>query len=142
MHAGELKGRAAVQDAIERIAAAVRSASYRKEKCTVLIGAGCSITAGIKSAPGIVADIRESRGKTDRTDLSYYYDKALERAKQRDHRLVQPTYGDCMSILPPGPQRELLRGYIDRAKLNWAHVGIGALVSAGLVPPASKASCR
>lgn len=133
MHAGELKGRAAVQDAIERIAAAVRSASYRKEKCTLLIGAGCSITAGIKSAPGIVADIRESRGKTDRTDLSYYYDKALERAKQRDHRLVQPTYGDCMSILPPGPQRELLRGYIDRAKLNWAHVGIGALVSAGYV---------
>ncbi len=133
MHAGELKGRAAVQDTIERIAAAVRSASYRKEKCTLLIGAGCSITAGIKSAPGIVADIRESRGKTDRTDLSYYYDKALERAKQRDHRLVQPTYGDCMSILPPGPQRELLRGYIDRAKLNWAHVGIGALVSAGYV---------
>ncbi len=122
-----------MQDAIERIAAAVRSASYRKEKCTLLIGAGCSITAGIKSAPGIVADIRESRGKTDRTDLSYYYDKALERAKQRDHRLVQPTYGDCMSVLPPGPQRELLRGYIDRAKLNWAHVGIGALVSAGYV---------
>lgn len=122
-----------MQDAIERIAAAVRSASYRKEKCTLLIGAGCSITAGIKSAPGIVADIRESRGKTDRTDLSYYYDKALERAKQRDHKLVQPTYGDCMSMLPPGPQRDLLRGYIDRAKLNWAHVGIGALVSAGYV---------
>ncbi len=122
-----------MQDAIEQIAAALRGASNRKEKCTLLIGAGCSITAGIKSAPGIVADIRESRGKTGRIDLSYYYDRALQRAKQRNPKLVQPTYGDCMSVLPPGPQRELLRGYIDSAKLNWAHVGIGALVSAGYV---------
>jgi tetratricopeptide (TPR) repeat protein len=133
MQAGRLRGRTTLQDAIERIAVAVRNASYRKEKCTLLIGAGCSITAGIKSAPGIVADIRDSRGKTDGTDLSFYYDRALERAKQRDDKLVQPTYGDCMSVLPPGPQRDLLRGYIDRAKLNWAHVGIGALVHEGYV---------
>jgi hypothetical protein len=43
MHAEQLKGRAVVQDAIEQIAAALRGASNRKEKCTLLIGAGCSM---------------------------------------------------------------------------------------------------
>ncbi len=38
-----------------------------------------------------------------------------------------------MAELDPGPQRDLIRGYIDKARLNWAHVGIGSLVANGYV---------
>jgi NAD-dependent SIR2 family protein deacetylase len=38
-----------------------------------------------------------------------------------------------MSEIDHGDQRELIRRYIDAAKLNWAHAGIASLIKHGYV---------
>jgi tetratricopeptide (TPR) repeat protein len=107
------------------IAEDLRHGMARERRCTLLIGAGCSKTAGIPLAAEIVADIEKRHPRA--------YQRAMERAKRTNPTAVRPTYGDCMAELDPGPQRDLIRGYIDNAKLNWAHVGIGSLVAEGYV---------
>lgn len=59
------------------------------KKCTLLIGAGCSVLAGIPTAAGFVDEIR----KRD--------PRAYERAAQK-------TYPHCMAQLPPGARRDLI----------------------------------
>ena len=107
------------------IAEDLRKGLDRQRKCTLLIGAGCSKTAGIPLAADIVRDIR--------TRFPRVYERALTRAQKRTQSTMFPSYGDCMAELDPGPQRDLIRGYIDKARLNWAHVGIGSLVANGYV---------
>ena len=108
---------------ITDIAEDLRKGIDRIRKCTLLLGAGCSKTAGIPLAADIVRDIK--------TMFPRVYDRALKRAQGRNASTPFPSYGDCMAELDPGPQRDLIRGYIDKARLNWAHVGIGSLVANG-----------
>ena len=110
---------------ITDIAEDLRKGMDRTRKCTLLIGAGCSKTAGIPLAADIVRDIK--------TKFPRVYERALNRAHGRNASPPFPSYGDCMAELDPGPQRDLIRGYIDKARLNWAHVGNGSLVANGYV---------
>ena len=107
------------------IAEDLRKGLDRQRKCTLLIGAGCSKTAGIPLAADIVRDIKALFPRV--------YERALTRAQKRTESTMFPSYGDCMAELDPGPQRDLIRSYIDKARLNWAHVGIGSLVANGYV---------
>lgn len=109
------------------IAEALRRGQKYGRGCTLLIGAGCSKTANIPLAGEIVDHIRNS-GMYNRV-----YELALQRAKSERPDAVVPTYGHCMEEMDRGDQRDLLRGYIKDAKLNWAHAGIASLVKHGYV---------
>ena len=84
------------------------------KKCSLLIGAGCSVTAGVPAAQGFVEIIKNKHGSR--------YAKAVEK-----------TYGACMKQLPENVRRDLVARSIDQATLNWAHVGIAQLVANGYV---------
>ena len=61
----------------------VKKAKERGKKCTLLIGAGCSVTAGIPTAKGFVEIIEKD------------YTRAFKRAKTK-------TYAHCMAELSLG----------------------------------------
>jgi len=92
----------------------VKNAKERGKKCTLLIGAGCSVTAGIPTAKGFVEIIEKD------------YTRAFKRAKTK-------TYAHCMAELSLGERRDLIADYVDKAKVNWAHIAIAQLMKAGFI---------
>ena len=99
-----------IQDVVETL----KNAKARGKKCSVLIGAGCSVTAGIPTAQGFVDRIKKD------------YPRAYKRPKKK-------TYPKCMSKLAPDEQRDLIAGYVDHAKINWAHIALAQLIKADFV---------
>ena len=83
----------------------------------MLIGAGCSISAGIPPARGLVDEILKRH------------------ATVCDRRFAgrRPSYGEAMSALAPNERRDLIKPYIDNAKINWAHIALAALLKGGEV---------
>ena len=90
---------------IEYITEAVRNG----KGCTLLIGAGCSATAGIPTAPGVVERIRQD------------FPAAYRGANPK-------TYPRCMAQLSPGHRKDLIGGMISDAKMNWGHLAIAQLI--------------
>ncbi len=99
---------------IEDIVETLRNAKRRHKGCTLLIGAGCSVKAGIPSASGFVELIR------DRYPLAY-------------NRAHPKTYPKCMAQLLVSERRDLISEFVDKAKVNWAHICIALLMQAGYV---------
>jgi tetratricopeptide (TPR) repeat protein len=99
-----------VEDTVE----ALRPKPGTTRKCTVLLGAGCSISAGIPSAGAVVQHIRTT------------YPAAYARATPKD-------YPGCMAALDRGVRRDLIGRYIDSAKINWAHLALAQLIEHGYV---------
>jgi NAD-dependent SIR2 family protein deacetylase len=99
---------------IEDIIESLRNVKDRPNKCTILIGAGCSIKADIPLASGFVEIIKKEH-------------------KQAYERAAEKTYPKCMAELAGGERRELIARYINRAKINWAHIAIAQLMKAGYI---------
>jgi len=99
---------------IEEVAETLQNAKARGRACTLLIGAGCSVKAAIPTAVGFVQVIKDR------------YPHAFQRAESK-------TYPRCMSELLLSERRDLIAEYVDRAKINWAHVCIALLMQAGFV---------
>ena len=99
-----------IDDIVETLGNAQRSG----RQCSLLIGAGCSVKAGIPAASGFVEIIEKD------------YSEAYSRAEEK-------TYPKCMAELAPGVRRDLVAYYVDRAKINWAHIGIAQLMKNGFV---------
>jgi tetratricopeptide (TPR) repeat protein len=99
---------------IEDVAEALRPHGTVPRRCSVLLGAGCSISAGIPSASEIVRHIKAK------------FPAAYARAASHD-------YPDCMAALERGVRRDLVGAYIDKAKINWAHVALAQLINGGYV---------
>ncbi len=99
---------------IDDVVETLRKAKDRDQKCTLLIGAGCSVKAGIPTAAGFVEIIRDE------------FPNAYKRATRK-------TYPSCMSELAVGERRELIARYVDAAKLNWAHIAIAQLMKGGYI---------
>ena len=74
----------------------------------LLIGAGCSVTAGIPSGSGFARIIRE-----------------------RYHSVEAEGYADCMSEISKPQQKEIIQEKISEADVNWAHVAIAQLIAHG-----------
>ena len=89
-------------------------AKKRKRGCTLLLGAGCSLSAGIPLALGFVKEIEKD----------YYW--AYERAPKK-------TYAECMDTLLEDERRDLIAKYVETAKINWAHIAIACLMKSGYV---------
>ncbi|MBI2471878.1 MAG: hypothetical protein HYV59_11650, partial [Planctomycetes bacterium] len=92
----------------------VKNAKGRGKKCTLLIGAGCSVTAGIPSARGFVEIIEKEHTQT------------FKRAKKK-------TYAHCMAEFAVSERRDLIATFVDKARINWAHIAIAQLMKAGFV---------
>ena len=90
---------------LDDVVQALRFGKEQNRKCSLLIGAGCSVSAGIPSAGGFVDLIRDK------------FPEAYARA-------VDKTYPRCMAELAPGFQRDLIATEVDRSTLNWGHVAI------------------
>lgn len=96
---------------IEHVAETLRN---QKQGATLLIGAGCSVDAGIPAAAGFIEEIRET------------FPNCYERANPKG-------YAQCMYELAPKQRRDLLSKYIENAKINWAHICIAQLMCHGYV---------
>lgn len=92
----------------------VKRAKDRDKGCTLLIGAGCSVKAGIPTATEFVEIIRKE------------YPRAYERAPKK-------TYPHVMAQLLVAERHDLISHYINNAKLNWAHLAIAQLLKNGFV---------
>jgi hypothetical protein len=103
-----------VERKIEDVADTLRQGQKAGRGCTLLIGAGCSVTAGIPTAQGFVDLIREN------------HRAAYDRAEPK-------TYMACMNQLTSGVRRDMIAEKVDRARINWAHMAIAQLMREGYV---------
>ena len=102
---------------VKRIAGRLRMAKERSRPAHFLIGAGCSLTAKIPSAPQIVKIIHdkykdECKGLTD-SDRS--------------------SYGACMALLSINERRDLIKPLLEDAKVNWGHIALAQMIGSGFV---------
>ena len=94
---------------IDDVEEALRNAKARGKKCALLIGAGCSVRADIPTASGFVDLIKNE------------WPVAYKRAATK-------TYSQCMAQLADGERRDLIADKVEKAKINWAHIGIAQLM--------------
>lgn len=99
---------------IEHLVSAMERAKQEGIQVNLLVGAGCSVSAGIPLADGIVSDLEEK------------YADELEGMKKKN-------YGECMSKLTPVERRRLINNYVCKSKINWAHIGIANLMKQGYI---------
>jgi hypothetical protein len=101
---------------LEQVAQEIRrNANKRTPVRTMLLtGAGCSFQAGIPLARGFV-------------------DEISARFPDEYGRAVEKTYPICMGELSASDRHDLISEYIDKAKINWAHISIAQLMRAGYV---------
>jgi NAD-dependent SIR2 family protein deacetylase len=94
---------------IDDVVEAIKKAKLKNIKVNLLIGAGCSVSAGIPSAAGMLNKIMEE------------YPREYERATPKD-------YSNVMSKLTPPERRNLIMELVTNSKVNWAHVAIAQLL--------------
>ena len=94
---------------IEDVVETLRNAKERGTKCSVLIGAGCSVTADIPTAQGFVELIQKK------------YPIKYKRADPK-------TYPICMGELSVSEQRALIAECVDRSRINWGHIALAQLI--------------
>src|SRR5687767_8314022 len=100
---------------VGEVAEFLRGAKEGGTQTCLLIGAGVSRSSGIGLADDFVDRIK-SEYKTRYQGLCNKI--GPDRA---------PSYHECMAALPPAQQVQLVRRDIDKAKINWAHIGIARL---------------
>ena len=103
-----------VKRSIDDVVDTLRRARQEGVASSLLIGSGCSVTAGIPTAEGFVRIIEN--------EYPLQYGRALNK-----------TYCDCMSQLSPGQRRNLIGSKVKTAKINWAHIAIAQLINAGVI---------
>ncbi|HYI13460.1 MAG TPA: hypothetical protein VEK57_30735 [Thermoanaerobaculia bacterium] len=99
---------------LDDIVNTLRAAKDRGRGASLLIGAGCSYSAGIPLAAGFVEEIAGKHGS-------------------RLQHLVKKTYPACMGELAPNERQDVIGPHIDKAKINWAHMAIAQLMKEGYV---------
>jgi Tfp pilus assembly protein PilF len=99
---------------VDEIKETLENARSRGRGCALLIGAGCSVNAGIPTASGFIEIIKDK------------YKLAYQRAQAK-------TYPKCMGELLLSERRDLIAQYVDKAQINWAHLCIALLMQAGYV---------
>src|SRR5512144_3408592 len=101
---------------LEQVAQEIRKNVNKRTpvRTVLLVGAGCSFQAGIPLARGFVDEINAR------------FPDAFDRAAEK-------TYPVCMGELSASDRHDLISEYIDKAKINWAHISIAQLMRAGYV---------
>ncbi|MET3696654.1 hypothetical protein SAMN05877753_103101 [Bacillus oleivorans] len=99
---------------IDQVVDVLKNMSDRGIKCNLLVGAGCSVTAGIPTASGIVDIIREK------------FPSIYNTVKDK-------TYANCMNALSPDERIDLIKGLVENSKLNITNIIISELLKRGFI---------
>ncbi|WP_257150596.1 hypothetical protein [Bacillus toyonensis] len=99
---------------LEDVVSALKKAKEDNINVNLLIGAGCSVTANIPAAQGMVDTIKKE------------FPGEFKRAKIKD-------YPNCMSKLTPSERRNLISRIVKDAKVNWTHIAIAQLLKHGYI---------
>lgn len=99
---------------LEDVVSALKKAKEDNINVNLLIGAGCSVTANIPAAQGMVDTIKKE------------FPGEFKRAKIKD-------YPNCMSKLTPSERRNLISRIVKDAKINWTHIAIAQLMKQGYI---------
>ena len=101
---------------LRSLAQAMDYAKSQNRPFAVLTGAGCSVTAGIPSAKGLIEKIdKSSLGPTVRSKLGCT-------------SLIGQDYGAVMDIPLPSERKEFIEPEVKAAKVNWGHIALAALM--------------
>lgn len=92
----------------------LRNLSERGIKCNLLVGAGCSVSAGIPTAGGIIEEIKQK------------FPSAYTMVKDK-------SYANCMNALSPDERIDLIKNLVNNAKLNITHIMIAQLLKGGYI---------
>ncbi len=108
-------------DNVKALANLMNHAKGQNRPFAFLTGAGCSITAGIPAAPGILKAINESGlGESVRQRLGV-------------DDVAKANYGRAMAMLNSQERKEIIGPLLDLAKVNWGHIALAQLMKAGYV---------
>lgn len=92
----------------------LKNLSERGIKCNLLVGAGCSVSAGIPTASGIVDIIKQK------------FPSIYSMVKDK-------SYANCMNALSPDERIYLIKSLVNDSKLNITHIIIAELLKRGYV---------
>ena len=102
---------------VQEVAKLLKQAKENEKPYVFFTGAGCSISAGVPSATGLIEEIRK---------------QFSIQVKNIDHEKDKYNYGKYMSALDKDERRRLLKPHIiDNKKINWAHIALACLMEAG-----------
>ncbi|MFA7361264.1 MAG: tetratricopeptide repeat protein [Candidatus Kapaibacterium sp.] len=104
------------KDELGRLATCMNICRNKEYSTTVFIGSGVSKTAGIPTASEIMDDL----------DKREHFKNLVKQAKHR-------TFTEYMKCLESDQRKDLFIEYIDKAKVNIAHIYLASLVKAGYV---------
>jgi tetratricopeptide (TPR) repeat protein len=102
---------------VRKVSQRLKRARDRDHPAHFLIGAGCSISAGIPSATDLIKTIHAE-----------YADECASLDKDSLH-----SYGACMALLSINERRDLIRPYLENAKVNWGTIALAQLIVEGFV---------
>lgn len=102
---------------VKIVAETIRAAKDRGCPIHLLIGAGCSKSAGVPLAPDLIKEIKN--------DFPGRFRRLSKQEKDR--------YGAVMKLLSINERRDLLQKFISDAKTNWAHIAMAQLMGEGYV---------
>lgn len=100
---------------IESISKLIKKSRDSGSPYTILTGAGCSKSAGIPLAGELVEE------------MNLGFDVQLSNLSKEE----RSNYNKCMNALTHQERRELLQDHIKKANINWAHIGLAALMDNG-----------
>lgn len=99
---------------VQEVAQLLKQAKENEKPYVFFTGAGCSISAGVPSATGLIEEIRS---------------RYPIQVKNIDHAKDQYNYGKYMSVLDKDERRRLLKPHIlDNKNINWAHIALACLM--------------
>lgn len=109
-------------DELEYLAFLIKEAKeLNQPRPIVFLGAGASKSGGIPLAGEIITDI-ESKFKTN-PKVRQYFDKNSE----------EPKYSELLNCLTPHQRNQLLKEYIDEAKINVTHIYLAQMMVEGYI---------
>lgn len=108
-------GRRGPSFSVANIAELMKQAKVNGSPYIMLTGAGCSKSAGIPLAGKLVEEMNSN------------FSVQLSNLTEEDRK----NYNKCMNALTHQERRQLLQDHIKKANINWAHIGLAALMEAG-----------
>ena len=102
---------------IQKIAETLKIARNQSRPAHFLIGAGCSISAGIPSAAKLIEQIHSE------------YPTRCAGLKDEDRH----SYGICMELLSRNERHDLIKAHMNKAKINWGTIALAQLIAKNFV---------
>lgn len=102
---------------VQKIAERLKGARDRERPAHFLIGAGCSISAGIPGAADLVKRIH--------SDYPAHCSDLMSESRG--------SYGACMALLSLNERRDLIKPYLEAAKINWGTIAIAQLIARNFI---------